>query len=184
MNWRIGLTLCLLLAAIASGWSVWRMSHRAEDGLLHARPDYVLRDYEITSLDKQGKESFTLHGPMLQRDPADKTLTLATPRFQVPDRQGRYWDVQAQRGFVPAGGEQLELTGDVIATSPANAPPPTRIATESLVLVLGEHLARTGAEVTITQPGLTMRGVGMQANLDRQHVSLLSQVRAHYAPQQ
>ena len=71
MNWRLPLTLALLLGAIATGWSVWRMSHPADDGVLRTRPDYVLRDYEITALDKQGKESFTLRGPMLQRDHGD-----------------------------------------------------------------------------------------------------------------
>ena len=91
--------------------------------------------------------------------------------------------VRAQRGFVPAGGGQLELTGQVIAISPPQAPPATRIETESLTLLLGEHHAQTSDAVTITQPGLTMRGIGMRADLDRQHVSLLSQVRARYVPQ-
>ena len=183
MNWRLLATACLLLAAIASGWSVWRQFHPEQDVVLNTRPDYVLHDYEIVSLDKLGKESFTLRGPRLQRDPADKTMTLITPQFQVPDREQHYWDVRAQRGFVPAGGGQLELTGQVIAISPPQAPPATRIETESLTLRLGEHHAQTSDAVTITQPGLTMRGIGMRADLDRQHVSLLSQVRARYVPQ-
>ena len=101
MNWRLSLTLLLLLGAIATGWSVWRMSHPADDGVLRTRPDYVLRDYEIIALDKQGKESFTLRGPRLQRDPADRTMTLATPQFLVPDRLGRYWNVRGAAGLVP-----------------------------------------------------------------------------------
>lgn len=184
MNWRTGLTLLLLLAAIASGWSVWRMSHPAGAGVLHTRPDYVLRDYEIVSLDKLGKESFTLRGPVLQRDPADKTMSLATPHFQVPDREGRYWNVSAQQGFVPAGGGELELRGEVLADSPPEAPPATRIATDHLTLDLDENRARTTAKVTITRPRLTMQGTGLEADFDRQQVSLLSQVHNHYVPQQ
>lgn len=182
MNWRLALTVFLLLGAIVSGWSVWRMSHPVEDSALRTRPDYLLRDYEIVSLDKQGKESFTLHGPVLQRDPADKVMTLTTPRFQVPDRQGRYWDVRAERGLVPADGNQLELRGQVQADSPPEAPPATRIATNWLVVDLRAHHARTTDEVTVNQPGLTMRGVGLEADFDRQQVSLLSQVHTHYDP--
>ena len=182
INWRLTLTLLLLLGALASGWQVWRMSHPVDGGLLRTRPDYVLRDFEITSLDKRGRESFTLYGPVLQRDPADKTMLLATPRFQVPDRSGRYWDVHAQQGFVPAGGEQLELRGQVRADSPADAPPPTRIETNQLTLEMGKNRAHTSAEVTVTRPGLTMRGMGLEADFDRQQVSLLSQVRTHYVP--
>ena len=182
MNWRLTLTVVLLPVAIASGWQVWRMSHPEDGGVLRTRPDYVLRDYEITSLDKQGRESFTLHGPVLQRDPADKTMTLATPRFQVPDRSGRYWSVQAEQGFVPADGNLLELRGQVRADSPPDVPPATRIATDRLTLDMRENLARTTDQVTVTRPGLTMRGTGMQADFDRQQVSLLSQVRTHYVP--
>ena len=182
MNWRLSLTLLLLLGAIATGWSVWRMSHPADDGLLHARPDYVLRDFEITSLDKQGKESFTLRGPMLQRDPSDKTMQLATPVFLVPDREGRYWNVSADHGTVPADGDQLQLAGSVLATSPANAPPATRIQTERLVLFPRENRATSPAAVTVTQPGFTMNGIGMRADFNRQQVSLLSQVSARYDP--
>ena len=180
---RTGLTIALLLVAIASGWSVWRQSRPADDGVLKTRPDYVLRDYEITSLDKQGKESFTLRGPVLQRDPADKTMELVTPLFLVPDRQNRYWQVTAKRGTVPADGSQLQLLGDVVAISPADAPPPTRIETEQLNLFPGENRATSAAAVAITRPGLTMNGHGMQADFDRQQISLLSQVRTRYVPQ-
>lgn len=182
MNFRQVLTVLLLLAAIAGGWSVWQRSHSPGPEPLSTRPDYVLRDFEIVALDAQGKESFTLRGPMLQRDPADLTLRLATPQFLVPDRQGRYWDVRAQHGFVPAGGQRLELHGQVRADSPPETPPPTRISTDWLALDLEHDRASSPAAVTITRPGLTMQGIGLEADFDRQRVSLLSQVRTHYAP--
>ena len=180
---RTGLTIALLLVAIASGWSVWQQSRPVDDGVLKTRPDYVLRDFEITSLDKQGKESFTLRGPVLQRDPADKTMELDTPLFLVPDRQNRYWQVSARHGVVPADGSQLQLRGQVLATSPADAPPATRIETEQLNLFPGENRATSSVAVAITRPGLTMNGHGMQADFDRQQISLLSQVRTRYVPQ-
>lgn len=182
MNWRATLTVVMLAGAIASGWSVWKLSRPADDGVLKTRSDYVLREFEITSLDKQGKESFTLRGPMLQRDPADKTMELATPVFLVPDREGRYWNVRADHGTVPADGGQLQLAGSVLATSPANVPPATRIQTERLVLFPRENRATSPAAVTVTQPGFTMNGIGMRADFNRQQVSLLSQVSARYDP--
>lgn len=183
MSWRTLLTLVLLVAAVASGWSVWRLSHNGDEDVLNARPDYVLRDYEITSLDKRGKESFTLRGPVLQREPADKTMTLQTPLFLVPDRSGKYWEVRAKQGTVPADGKQLDLRGTVHAASPAGVAPETRIETSQLSLFPQENRASSQTAVTVTRPGLTMRGVGMQADFDRQQVSLLSQVRTRYVPQ-
>ena len=183
MSWRTAMTVLLLLAAIASGWSVWKRSRPAGPDVLGARPDYVLHDFEMTSLGKDGTETFTLRGPLLQRDPGDKTMAMATPLFLVPDRAGQYWNVRADNGFVPADGERLDLRGNVLATSPAEAPPPTRIATEQLSLFPRQNRATSNAAVVVTRPGHTMRGVGMQADFERQRVSLLSQVRHHYVPQ-
>ena len=182
MSWRAGLTIVLLIAAIASGWSIWSQSGGTAEMTGPTRSDYVLYDYEIVSLDSQGKESFTLHGPRLQRDPGVKSMTLDTPRFQVPDRNGAYWNVRAQRGRVPDDGKQLQLRGQVVATSPAQVTPPTRIETEQLNLFPSENRATSTVEVKVARPGLTMRGLGMQADFQSQQVTLLSQVRARYVP--
>ncbi|QIL20031.1 LPS export ABC transporter periplasmic protein LptC [Thermomonas sp. HDW16] len=181
MSWRAGLTIVLLLAAIASGWSVWHQSGGNAETMAAVRSEYVLHDYELVSLDSQGKESFTLRGPRLQRDPGAKSMTLDTPKFLVPDRNGAYWDVKAQLGRVPDDGQQLQLRGQVVATSPTQVPPPTRIETEELNIFPNENRATSAAIVTLTRPGLTMRGRGLQADFDRQ-VSLLSDVRYHYVP--
>ena len=71
----------------------------------------------------------------------------------------------------------------MLATSPADAPPATRIQTEQLNLFPGENRATSSTAVAITRPGLTMNGHGMQADFDRQQISLLSQVRTRYVPQ-
>lgn len=183
MNWRAALTIVLLLAAIACGWSVWTQSGGSGDTAASPRSDYVLHDFEIVSLDAQGKESFTLHGPLLQRDPGAKSMTLDAPAFRVPDRAGHYWDVRAQRGLVPDDGGQLQLRGKVVANSPELAPPPTRIETEELNLFPRENRATSSATVTVTQPRLTMQGHGLRADFDRRQVELLSQVRFRHVPQ-
>ncbi|HRO62789.1 LPS export ABC transporter periplasmic protein LptC [Thermomonas sp.] len=182
MSWRATLTLLLLAAAIASGWSVWRNSRPVDEGVLRSRPDYLLRDYEITSLDKQGKEQFTLRGPILQRDPADLAMHLATPQFLVPDPEGHYWEVRADEGLVPAGGDSLEVRGRVSAQSPADKPPVTRIESDQLTLDLEHNRATSAGKVTITRPGLTMEGTGLLADFERRQISLLSQVHNRYDP--
>ncbi len=182
MSWRGGLTLVLLLAVIASGWSVWTHMEVAPDPTAIERPDYVLRDYEIVSLDSDGKEAFTLRGPELQRDLGAKSMSLRTPLFLVPDRNGNYWEVRARQGFVPEDGKELRLRGDVVANSPAQVPPPTRIETSELNLFPRANRATSTVAVTITRPGLTMRGRGLEADFNRQQVALLSDVHSRYVP--
>ncbi|MEO6103388.1 MAG: LPS export ABC transporter periplasmic protein LptC [Pseudoxanthomonas sp.] len=182
MSWRGGLTIVLLLAVIASGWSVWTHSDDGPDQAVAKRPDYVLRDYEIVSLDSDGKESFTLRGPELQRDLGAKTMSLQTPLFLVPDRSGAYWEVRAKHGTVPEDGKQLRLRGDVVATSPAQTPPSTRIETSELNVFPRDNRATSSVAVTVTRPGLTMRGRGLEADFNRQQVALLSDVHSRYVP--
>ncbi|MGV8944484.1 LPS export ABC transporter periplasmic protein LptC [Thermomonas sp.] len=182
MSVRGALTLLLLLAVIASGWSVWTHSNVSSIQTVAERPDYVLHDYEIVALDSQGKEDFTLRGPQLERDIGAKSMTLLTPLFLVPDRNGAYWEVRAKHGFVPEDGNQLRLRGDVVATSPMQAPPQTRIEASELNLFPRENRATSSVAVTVTRPGLTMRGRGLEADFNRQQVALLSDVHSRYVP--
>lgn len=182
LTWRTGLTIALLLAVIASGWSVWTHSSKGPDQTAAKRPDYILRDYEVVSLDSDGNEAFTLRGPELQRDLGAKSMTLLTPLFLVPDRNGAYWEVRAKHGFVPEDGKELRLRGDVVATSPVQVPPPTRIETAELNLFPRANRATSTVAVTVTRPGLTMRGRGLEADFNRQQISLLSDVHSRYVP--
>ena len=61
MSWRTVLGLLLLGIAILSGWSAWRQRPAHTAGELAVQPtDYVLHDFTIVSLGKDGKESTTL----------------------------------------------------------------------------------------------------------------------------
>lgn len=182
MSWRGMLTVALLLAALACGWSVWRYARGTHTATLATRSDYVLHDFELVSLDSEGKESFTLRGPRLQRDPGAKSMTLSTPLFLVPDRNGAHWEVRAQQGNVPEDGKELRLRGNVVATSPASVPPATRIRTEQLNLFPRTNRATSREAVTVTRPGLTMRGRGLEADFNRQQVSLLADIHSRYVP--
>lgn len=182
MSLRGTLTLLLLLAALASGWSVWTYSRGTTADATATRSDYVLHDFELVSLDSDGKESFTLRGPRLQRDPGAKSMSLATPLFLVPDRTGAHWQVRARHGWVPEDGKELRLRGQVVATSPADVAPATRIQTEQLNLFPRTNRATSVEAVTVTRPGLTMRGRGLDADFNRQQVSLLTDVHSRYVP--
>lgn len=182
MSWRGLLTVVLLLAALACGWSVWNYARGTGPAALPTRSDYVLHDFELVSLDSQGKEAFTLRGPRLQRDPGATSMSLATPLFLVPDRNGAYWEVRARQGNVPEDGKELRLRGNVVATSPATVAPATRIQTEQLNLFPSTNRATSQESVTVTRPGLTMRGRGLDADFNRQQVTLLADVHSRYVP--
>ena len=196
MSWRAILTLVLLVAAAVSGWSVW--THRpngAATSTAEVRSDYLLHDFELVVLDKQGQEAFTLRAPQLERHPGDKTMSLATPVFTIPPAANSHsgtWEVRSRTGWVSAEGDELRLRGDVVATNAGSdgAGPggagsdgaPVKLATQELNVFPDSKRATSAADVTVTQPGSILRGHGMNALLDSKRIQLKSNVKGRYVP--
>jgi lipopolysaccharide export system protein LptC len=183
MSWRAWLTLVLLFAAVATGWSLWRERGSASDGpAIAGRPDYVLHDFELIALDEQGRESFTLRAPRLARDPAARTMDLTTPVFVIPPRpgsDGHAWTVRSRTGWVSADGDELRLRGQVRADSVDAQGRPVDMRTEELNVFPDARRATSAVAVTLRQPGLILNGHHLEAQLDTKLVNL-KDIKARY----
>lgn len=182
MNWRFLLTLALAAAAAATGWSVWRQRTPPTAPVQGGRADYVLKDFELIALDAQGRESFTLRAPRLSRDPAVRTLDIATPVFVIPPREGSAatpWEIRSRTGWVSAKGDEIRLRGDVVANSTNAGGEPVRMQTQQLNVFPETKRADSPVAVSIRQPGFTIDGRSMTARLDTKHV-LLKNIKARY----
>lgn len=183
MSWRMALGLVLLVAAILSGWSAWRNRDiPAAARVALDRSDYIMKNFEMIALDRQGKEALTLRSPEMHRNPQDQTFDIATPLFLLPDDQGKYWQMRSQRGWMSAKGEELRLTGDVRGTSPEGAAQPTVFQTQRLNVFPNTNVAASDDTVTITQPGSILTGRGFETNLKTKEYEFKSQVKSIYEP--
>jgi lipopolysaccharide export system protein LptC len=182
MNWRVVLSIILVAAAIVIGGALWRQHGPGSTQLEAGRSDYTLYDFELVSLDAEGREAFTLHAPKLTRDPAVRTLDIATPVFAIPVRaggNGAPWDVHSKTGWVSAAGDEIRLRGDVVATSTDADGQPIRMDTQQLNVFPQSNRATSAVQVAVRQPGLILNGHGMDAKLDSR-VVLLQNVKARY----
>ena len=184
MNWRTTLGGLLLVGALISGWSAWNQrSKPSRNPSDEASVDYIARDFEIVSLDKQGKEAMTLRAPQMERSRADQTMSIVTPLFLLPDANGQHWEMRSKTGWVSANGDELRLRDDVAGDSPkVPSIPPTTFRTQSLDVFPQTNSARTADPVTMTRPGMMQTGVGFQVDLKSRQYKLLSQVKARYEP--
>jgi len=184
MNWRLWLILALLAGALLSGWFAWRDDDAEDpaDAAEGLRSDYILRDFEVVTLDSTGQESFSLRAPELHQTPGARTLELATPLFLMPDDQGNRWEVRSRTGWVNEKSTLVQLRGEVVAESPEDADRPTVLRTEQLDVYPQDNRATSEAVVTITTPGTTMRGTGMEADLASKRIQLLSKVTLNNDP--
>ena len=185
MSWRGMLALVLLVGAVALGWLQLRKGGgEVSTDPADARSDYVLHDFELVTLNAEGVESFSLRAPELQQTPGGRTLQLATPLFLMPDKHGGYWEIRSRTGEVNEDSTQIRLREDVVAISPGTDARQTRVETDALDVFPNDNKAITDAVVTVTSPGTTMRGTGMEADLadaDRR-IQLLSKVGITYEP--
>ena len=184
MSWRGVLILLLLVGAGLSGWALWR--HRSPPPLpppVTDRPDYVLHDFELTALNAEGRESFTVRAPKLERRPGDRTMTLATPIFEVPNGEGQYWEIRSDTGWVSADQREIRLAGAVKANSPAETVRPITMNTERLSVFPRENRATSDDVVTIVQPGSILRGRGFAVSTTTKRYVFRSEVQSRYAPQ-
>lgn len=183
MSWRGVMVLVLLVGALVSGWSAWVQRDDMDEEAADAqRSAYVLRDFELVTLDAEGKESFSLKAPHLQQTPGARTLELTTPLFLMPDHHGSHWEIRSRTGWVNEKSDQIRLRGDVVANSPMGATRPTTMRTEELDVFPQQNLATSSAPVSITGPGSTMHGTGMRAHLSDKRVELLSKVKLSHEP--
>jgi len=184
MNWRAIGTFGLLLGALLSGWLLWQQRDRGTaTGPIGKRPDYVLHDFQATVLDKDGRESFTLNAPRLDRDPDKRTMEIATPQFHIPPREGSQasaWQITSKTGWVSEKGEEVRLRGEVLAHSTNPDGKPIKIATDELNVFPDARRATSPAQVTLTQPGLILNGRGLDADLDAKRITLQNDVKARY----
>ncbi|TZF91601.1 LPS export ABC transporter periplasmic protein LptC [Cognatilysobacter lacus] len=184
MNWRLALSAMLVIAAIIIGGALWRERAALDNSLEQGRSDYTLYDFELVSLDAQGKEAFTLHAPKLTRDPAVRTLAVVTPVFLIPARDGGNgapWDVRSKTGWVSAAGDEIRLRGDVVATSVDADGQSVRMDTQQLNVFPHANRATSAVQVSVKQPGLILNGHAMEARLDLQRVSM-KDAKARYVP--
>ena len=59
---------------------------------------------------------------------------------------------------------------------------PISLRSEEMNVYPDTNLASSPAPVTVTEPGLTMRGRGFRAELDAKRFTILSQATARYVP--
>jgi lipopolysaccharide export system protein LptC len=90
--------------------------------------------------------------------------------------------VRSATGWVSEKRDQIRLHGDVQTTSPPEDARRITMNTAQLNIFPGTRKATSPAVVTVTEPGLTLRGLGMKADLAARRFTLLSRTTARYVP--
>jgi lipopolysaccharide export system protein LptC len=170
--------------ATLAGIAVWQLQPAPRPpSPAPTRSDYVLENFELTSLNERGEEAFSVAAPHLERDPGGKSLTLSKPQFSFPDRKEGRWLAVSDTAWIADKGVEVRLNDNVLFTGP---PSPsgdrTRFETAHLKIFPKQDLALSEDSVTVTRADSILRGDGLRADMKAHRVQLLANVKGRYAP--
>lgn len=184
MRSRSLIAMSLVAVAVVGALAVWQLQPGAPPPAPPpVRSDYILENFELTSLDENGKESFSVTAPRLERDPRGKSLTLTLPQFSFPDKDGDRWLATSNSAWVAEKGVEVRLIDKVEMIGP---PSPlgdrTRFNTEHLQVFPKQNLAQSQDSVTVSRADSILQGTGLRADMRSHHIQLLANVKGRYAP--
>lgn len=152
------------------------------DGSSRHDPDYIMSNFVTTQTDVKGDLRYKLAAVEMRHFPDDDTTELQRPRYTQFAVGKPYTEVQGLRGYVSSDGEEVQLHDQVKVTRQAFADKgEMTVETDYLNIRPNEEIVTTDRPVVIRQaPKTVIYATGMVYEKQKQTVTLLNKVRAHY----
>lgn len=152
------------------------------DGSSRHDPDYIMKNFVTTQTDIKGDLRYKLAAVEMRHFPDDDTTVLQRPRYTQFAIGKPYTQVEGLRGYVSSNGEEVQLIDNVKVTRQAFADKgEMTVETDYLKILPNRDLVTTESPVVIRQaPKTVIYATGMVYEKNKQTVTLLHKVRAHY----
>ncbi len=142
-------------------------------------PDFFFSKFKSTVMDASGQVHYELTSDMLYHYPDDDRAVLEFPVITLFQNSEQVWRVRANSGVMIDNGEQFVLKGGVSLFREADG---LSLKTEELTVWPNQSRAETDQPVLLANSQGEIKAVGMQADLSKERLTLLSQVRGRYEP--
>jgi lipopolysaccharide export system protein LptC len=143
---------------------------------------YYARNVRLTGTGSDGKLSYNLTAERATQTVADGSVHLERVQVKYAPAADAPWNLLADSGRISAGADIIELNGNVVAASAAEASPATTIRTDSLRYDPATGVAETDGPVTILYASSVVHAQGLRARLREGRLDLLGQVHGRYEP--
>lgn len=147
-----------------------------------ARQDNEIRNVEMRVYDAAGKPNLVLVSPLITSPRRGDEYLIAAPVFDVLSADGARWNGQSLSGRLDVAKDRLWLQDQVVLHGVKPKREPVTIRSERIEFGIEERLASSDEAVEIVSTGSEIRGVGLRADLKKDHFVLRSQVEGEYVP--
>ncbi|GMG86602.1 LPS export ABC transporter periplasmic protein LptC [Biformimicrobium ophioploci] len=147
--------------------------------------DLVIRGAQTSHFDKNGLLAYQFNSDKLtyfqytRRDRAD----LVNPEIIFFEESEPRWQVTARTGRATNNGSNVVFRGNVVIER-SGAGAESKLSTSELQMKPHDKYAHTNKTVTISNLGSQITGKGMKADLNKNHLELLSEVESTYETRQ
>jgi lipopolysaccharide export system protein LptC len=187
MNLRLLVVIFVLL--LLAGAGIWLQEDNGEESTAATGkkakqrhvPDYYMDNFEMTTMDDQGRPSSLLVSDKMLHYPDDDSTELTKPTMTLYRETGKPWIVKSERGWVAADNKLVLLSGNVVIdrhSGPNNRP--VTLFTDRLRIHPKTHFAETDQPVTMISEKRKTTAIGMRAYVRDGQLQLLDDVRVRY----
>lgn len=177
--------LALIVMAGLAIWTTFLLYEPAgvELSEMVIQPDAFMREINAIIMDKLGRPSLKIVAPKLIHYQHNDTTQLQDPQLTLYRKSPNPWYITAKYAKATEGMEKVNFWDDVVIHHAADSnSPATVIKTESLLMHPSQQTAETTDPITMIQPNIVVKAVGMYADMNTGNIKLLSQSKGEYAP--
>ena len=187
LPWLVVVVLVIVFATLK--YTNTEDTASAEQAEVKVFPHTFITDVEVRHYDQDGLLHYQMNTPLVrsfqaQAKPSAEDYSLfQTPAFiLVNDPKKPGWFVTSQEGRLDSNNEWFTLTQEVVARQTSEKQGETIITTSDLRLNTREQFAETSKAVTMRAAKSQITGTGMHADMKRDRIQLLSNVKGTYEP--
>lgn len=179
--------LLLLFSISVAGWYYIHPRHKNQlsKAKLNNSPDAIITGVRVVKYGEDGLLSHRVYAPKMQHYANHNTSVFTRPVMVVYKRPQAPWTIKAKHAKAVDGDKRIDLSEHVVlhqTQSPHNIE--STITTEALSYFPRSKEATTALPIQFKRPGMIVNSVGMKANIEQEHITLLSEARGRYEPQQ
>lgn len=186
--------MLLLAAAVFYSMEYWPQQMpllpAVEEEARSMAPDYTITAFHAIDLDEGGRLRYELAAERLVHFGKPDHAELVAPdmvfyRNGTPGEPvaSEPWQLTANTGTITENGERLDLVGDVkVARLVEDGTGRMTMESPQLTVFGNQEFASTDGPVTLRSAQAELTGIGMQIDMKKGQMQLLSQVRGRYDP--
>ena len=178
------ISVLLVLAIGLSSWSIFISSRPTlQPAVNDYEPDAFMENVQATIIGKDGNPQLKIKSPKMLHYAINDRTHIETPYITVFRQSPEPWYINSEFAEASDGIEKIFFCCIVIIRHKQDiSVPTTTMKTASLTVLPSKQQASTQDAIEVVQPDITIRALGMAADLNESTVRLLSNTRGEYVP--